>query len=210
MMRTTVMVVAMALTACSAATADSLFSRQAEERGTLVSDNKMRFAVGDVITVLVREDIDASTDSDLTTRKRSQIDMEADPASNSSITGSEALIDLPEGVLPNVDIEADNRHQTTGTTRRRNQVVFTVTCSVTKVWPNGNVEIAGEKQVTVNRDDSLIKLSGVARTRDVSSENTIDSNLLANAAIELKGHGPLWNNQRRGLFTRLLDWFSPF
>jgi flagellar L-ring protein precursor FlgH len=190
--------------------ADSLFSKQAEERGTLVSDNKIRFAVGDMITVLVREDIDARTDSQLDTEKRSQINAEAAPGDNSSFTGSDALIDLPQGLLPNYDVEAESRHESDGTTRRRNQVVFTVTCHVTRIWPNGNIEIQGEKRVTVNRDDSLIKLSGIARTRDVSAQNTVDSNLLANAIVELKGHGPLWNNQRRGLFTRLLDWFSPF
>jgi flagellar L-ring protein precursor FlgH len=81
---------------------------------------------------------------------------------------------------------------------------------VTRVMPNGNVELQGEKRVTVNRDDSLIKLTGMARTRDVTAQNTIDSNQLANAQIELKGQGPLWNNQRRGLLTRFLDWFSPF
>ncbi len=198
------------LLGCGAAQADSLFSRQAQERGTLVSDNKVRFAVGDMITVLVREDIDARTDSQLDTEKRSQINAEAAPEDNGSFNGSEALIDLPEGLLPNYDVEAESRHESDGTTRRRNQVVFTVTCNVTKVWPNGNIELMGEKRVTVNRDDSLIKLSGIARTRDVSAQNTVDSNALANAVVELKGHGPLWNNQRRGLFTRFLDWFSPF
>ena len=204
------MLTAVIVGACSVVHADSLFSRQVAERGTLVSDNKVRFAVGDVITVLVREDIDASTDSDINTRKRSQLDMESPPEDNSSFEGDDALIDLPDGLLPNVGIETDNRLQTSGNTRRSNQVIFTVSCSVTKVWPNGNVELAGEKRVTVNRDDSLIKLSGIARTRDVSSQNTIGSNQLANAVVELKGFGPLWNNQRRGLFTRLFDWFSPF
>jgi len=175
-----------------------------------VAANKMRFSVGDVITVLVRENIDASGGSDLNTRKRTQIDMQADPAANPSITGSDALVNLPKGVLPNIDIEGDNRHQTSGSTIRKNQVKLTISCTVTKVWPNGNVEISGDKRVTVNRDDSLIKLSGVARTTDVSADNTIDSNQLANAVVELKGKGPMWNNQRRGLLTRLLDWIAPY
>jgi flagellar L-ring protein precursor FlgH len=208
-MITRVLIIAIVMLPWSAR-ADSLFSKRAEERGTLVSDNKIRFEVGDVITVLVREDIDAQTDSDINTRKRSQIDMESPPEDNATFTGADSLIDLPDGLLPNVGIETDNRLQTSGNTRRRNQVVFTVSCSVAKVWPNGNIELSGEKRVTVNRDDSLIKLSGVARTSDVSAQNTIDSNLLANAVVELKGFGPLWNNQRRGLFTRLFDWFSPY
>jgi hypothetical protein len=33
---------------------------------------------------------------------------------------------------------------------------------------------------------------------------------VANVTIELKGKGPLWNNSRRGIITKILDWFSPF
>jgi flagellar L-ring protein precursor FlgH len=209
-MRNRYIVAAIALAVCGIAHADSLFSRQVQERGTLVSDNKIRFVVGDMITVLVREDIDARTDSQLDTEKKTKIDTEADAGDNSTFTGEDALIDLKPGLLPNWNVETDNKHESDGTTRRRNQVAFTVTCHVTKVWPNGNIGIEGEKRVTVNRDDSLIKLSGIARTRDVSAQNTVDSNLLADAVVELKGHGPLWNNQRRGIFTRLLDWVSPF
>jgi flagellar L-ring protein precursor FlgH len=209
-MRSKLVLVVFAAAVCGLAQADSLFSRQVAERGTLVSDNKVRFSVGDVITVLVREDIDARTDSQLDTEKKTQVDAEADPGDNATFTGPDALIDLKPGLLPNWNIETDNKHESDGSTRRRNQVVFTVSCTVTQVWPNGNIGVAGEKRVTVNRDDSLIVLSGIARTRDVSAQNTIDSNLLADAVVELKGHGPLWNNQRRGFFTRLLDWVSPF
>ena len=44
---------------------DSLFSSKVAARGTFISDNKMRFEVGELVTVLVRETIDAQTDSDL-------------------------------------------------------------------------------------------------------------------------------------------------
>jgi flagellar L-ring protein precursor FlgH len=198
------------LITCIHGHADSLFSRQVEERGTLVSDNKIRFEVGDVITVLVRENIDARTDAQLDTEKQSELNAEADPEDNSSFTGDDALIDLPEGLLPNYDVEAESRHESDGTTRRRNRITFSVSCHVTKVWANGNIQIEGEKRVTVNRDDSFIKLSGIARTRDVSAQNTVLSTSLANAVVEMKGKGPLWNSQRRGLFTRFMDWFAPY
>ena len=190
--------------------ADSLFSKQASARGTLISENNARFKVGDMVTVLVRENIDARTRSELDTEKKSELSGEAPEASNGTLTGDDALIDLPVGLLPNWDIDVENKHESDGSTRRRNEVTFTVACTVTHVHPNGNIELSGEKKVTVNRDDSLIKLTGMARTRDVSAQNTVDSNLLANAQVELKGQGPLWNSQRRGWFNRMFDWFSPF
>ncbi|HEO70398.1 MAG TPA: flagellar basal body L-ring protein FlgH, partial [Candidatus Hydrogenedentes bacterium] len=45
---------------------------------------------------------------------------------------------------------------------------------------------------------------------DISPAHTIESARLADAQILLRGKGPLWNNQRRGLITRFLDWFSPY
>lgn len=189
---------------------DSLFSKQASARGTLISENNARFKVGDMVTVLVRENIDARTRSELDTEKKSELSGEAPEAANGTLTGDDALIDLPTGLLPNWGIDVENKHESDGSTRRRNEVTFTVACTVTHVHPNGNIELSGEKKVTVNRDDSLIKLTGMARTRDVSAQNTVDSNLLANAQVELKGQGPLWNSQRRGWFNRMFDWFSPF
>ncbi len=203
-------IAAVLLAASAGARGDSLFSRQVADRGTLISADKMRFQMGDVITVLVREQINAKADSKLNTKKKTKLSAEANPSDNATFVGNDALIEFPEGILPNFGVDMDNKHETDGTTSRRNQVTFTVACTVTKVLPNGNVEIQGEKRVTVNRDDSIIHLSGMARTRDVSADNTIDSMQLANAQIELKGQGPLWNNQRRGFFTRFLDWFSPF
>jgi flagellar L-ring protein precursor FlgH len=85
-----------------------------------------------------------------------------------------------------------------------------MSCIVTKVLPNGLLAIEGEKNVSVNREDSRMYLSGLVRSRDITPGNTINSHQIANARIELKGRGPLWNNQRRGILTKVLDWFSPF
>jgi flagellar L-ring protein precursor FlgH len=78
------------------------------------------------------------------------------------------------------------------------------------MFENGTLLLEGEKNVSVNREDSRIYVKGIARARDISPTNTIDSTQLANATIELRGRGPLWNNQRRGLLTRFLDWVSPY
>lgn len=189
---------------------DSLFSKQTATRGTLISDNKMRFEVGDLVTVLVRETIDAQTESELETEKESTIEATSPGASNATFRGTDGFNMFEPGELPNWSIEIENEHEAEGTTLRRNRLTTTASCIVTRVFPNGNIELEGQKRVTVNREDTFLVVSGIARARDVSAENVVNSNQLANAVIELKGQGPLWNNQRRGIFTRLLDWISPF
>ena len=192
--------------------ADSLFTQKVAEEGTLVSLEKKKFAPGDIVTVMVREKIQASTNSNTNTKKESDVESEANEGDNQFLT-----VPKPDGLgllnpeqLPNWAIGTKNEQRTTGQTQRQNQLVTTITCTVKQMFPNGTFLIEGEKNVSVNREDSRIYVKGVARARDVAPNNVIDSTQLADATIELKGRGPLWNNQRRGLLTKFLDWVSPY
>jgi len=204
-------VLALTLVAC-VARGDSLFTRASEERGTLISNKKPIYEVGDIITVMVRESIDATTESTTNTKKESDISAQADASDNEFLVanGPGGLNIMPPERLPNWAIEVGNEHKGKGTTERSNKLIMTVSCTVTHVADNGNLTIEGEKAVTVNREESQISLRGTVRARDVTASNTVESYQIANADIKLKGRGPLWNNERRGLITKLLDWFSPF
>lgn len=192
--------------------ADSLFDAEAEEAGSLVADRSMDLKEGDIVTVLVSEQIDATTQSNTNTKKESSTESDAPVSANPFfVTPKPGGFGITEqGKLPNWSLELENEHRTTGQTQRQNSLQTTVACTVLKVHENGNIDLEGEKKVTVNREDSRIYVKGTARGRDVSPQNMIRSTQLANATVELRGRGPLWNNQRRGLLTKLLDWVSPF
>jgi flagellar L-ring protein precursor FlgH len=194
------------------ASADSLFNEVVEKNGTLISDKHASFKEGDILTVLVRETIDASTEADTNTKKDASVQADAPAAANPFLIADTpgGLNIIPEEVLPNWDIGIENEHKSTGKTTRANKLVTTISCIVTKVHDNGNIDIEGQKRVTVNREDSNLLVKGTVRSRDVSPGNTVLSTQVANVTIELKGKGPLWNNSRRGIITKVLDWFSPF
>lgn len=194
----------------STGSADSLFSMRVATNGTLISDNNVRFDIGDIITVLVRESIDARTRTLTDTEKKSSVKATAAAAANSFLVGEQGAGNniLSPGGLPNWNVDVENTHEADGETRRRSTLTMTVSCTVTRITGNGNLVLEGTKRVTVNREDSEIYVQGVARPADISAANTILSNQLANSNIGLKGRGPLWNNQRRGLISRFLDWFS--
>jgi flagellar L-ring protein FlgH len=197
---------ALLICAVNASWADSLFTAKAEKNGSLVSNKRAKFEVGDIVTVLVQESIDASTQSNTDTRKDSSTEAEA------SVTPGTLLpsVGIEDDVLPNWEIELENQHRSTGQTQRKNRLVTTISCLVTKVYENGNIDIQGAKTVTVNRESSDLVLVGTVRGRDVTAANTIMSSQVTNMKLHLKGEGPLWKNQRRGLFTKLLDFISPF
>lgn len=204
--------VLLAIVVASSGWADSLFTQQVADGGTLISENINRFEVGDIITVLVRETIDATTESSTDTEKEADVEATASAAQNAFLVGqgSAGMNIFNPGELPNWKIEAENEYEGKGSTKRSNQLEMAVACTVTEVLDNGNLAISGTKRVTVNREDTILTVSGVVRPRDITLANIVLSTQLANASITLKGRGPLWNNQRRGLFTKILDWFSPF
>ena len=192
--------------------ADSLFNQKAASQGTLVSLKKARFAEGDIITVLVQEQINAQTDANTNTKKESDVESEANAGDNTFLTAQkpDGFGITTAGKLPNWQIGMKNEQRTTGKTVRKNTLETSVTCTVTKVNDNGTISLRGEKVVTMNREESRIVVSGTARARDVTPANTLNSTQMANAIIELSGKGPLWNNQRRGLISRFLDFVSPY
>ncbi len=191
---------------------DSLFTPEAQQAGTLIAEKGTRFQPGDIITILVREKISASTTADTNTKKESDVESKANEKDNNFLTA-----DKPNGLglinpdlLPNWKIEAENETKARGKTTRTSTLTTTIACVVTQVYPNGNLRIEGEKRVRVNREDSILNISGIVRSKDVAPDNTVLSTQVANAQVQLKGKGDLWNNQRRGLITKILDWFSPF
>ncbi len=190
--------------------ADSLFQLESTQSGTLIAERRNRFAPGDVITVLVNERIDASTTSDTNVKKESDVEAKTPAAQNKFFVSNDGLNILNPDELPNWNIEVENETKARGRTVRRSTLNTAVSCLVKQVYPNGNMLIEGEKTLSVNREDSSIALSGIVRSRDVTPANTVTSSQVANMQLKLRGKGPLWNNQRRGLFTRLLDWISPF
>jgi flagellar L-ring protein precursor FlgH len=100
----------------------------------------------------------------------------------------------------------DGRAQTT----RQGSLLATMTCHVIEVLPNGNLRIRGTKQVRVNRETQYLTLTGIVRPRDILLNNTVQSNLLAEARIEYTGAGTLADKQGPGWATRAADVIWPF
>jgi flagellar L-ring protein precursor FlgH len=85
-----------------------------------------------------------------------------------------------------------------------------VTAVVREVFPNGNLFIEGTKEVLINNERQYITLSGVVRPEDIGPDNTLSSDLLADARLVYSGRGVLSDKQRPGLLGRVVDFVWPF
>lgn len=205
-------VLALSLLVAAGAFADSLFTGDMERGGTTLAQKVNRFQEGDLVTVMVSETINANTTSDTNTKKEAGVKSEANQTDNEFLVANtpQGLDIMDPKTLPNWNIKSTNETKAKGNTQRKTSLSTEVTCTVVKVLPNGNVRLEGDKKLSMNREDSTVHVAGIARSKDILPGNTVQSSQLADAQILLKGKGPLWNNQRRGLLTRFLDWVSPF
>lgn len=84
---------------------------------------------------------------------------------------------------------------------RRGVLNARITVVVDDVLENGNLVLKGTKQVTINSELQEIEISGQCRPEDVTTTNTINSNLIANASIRYNGE--MAYSENAGFFSNV-------
>lgn len=177
-----------------------------ENRRSLLFVDRKAHLVNDVVTIQVVENASASGEANTGTSRDSSI-----AGSLEAFFGAEKVL-KNNGVNPEMAVKANlaNSFDGTGATSRKNSLRATITAVVREVFPNGNLYVEGKKEVIINNERQYIVLSGVVRPEDIGPENSVSSDLIADARIEYSGHGVLMEKQRPGWLGRILDVVWPF
>lgn len=160
---------------------------------TLFEDRRPRY-VGDILTILVSEKVNASKNS----------------ATNVSRSGS-ASVDL--GVIPKVlggllssaddaSVSGKNSLSAKGGANAANTFNGVISVTVVEVLGNGNLLVSGEKQMLINQGTEFIRFSGVVNPRMVGANNTVLSTQVADARIEYSAKGYIDEAQHMGWLQR--------
>jgi hypothetical protein len=88
-------------------------------------------------------------------------------------------------------------------------VTGTITVTVVEILSNGNLVVAGEKQVAVSNEEEIIRFGGVVNPNTLVF-NQVSSQQVADARIEYRGRGATDDTQGTGWFTRLMLKLAPF
>lgn len=167
----------------------------------LFEDRRPR-GIGDILTIELNEDVSATKSS----------------AANASRNGSATLgittVPRITGGLVNADQNMDmsggSDFNGSGGASAANTFVGTITVTVMDVLPNGNLRVAGEKQIGINQGAEYIRFSGVVNPAFITTANTIESTQVADARLEYYGDGYIDEAQRMGWLQRFFLNISPF
>ena len=157
----------------------------------LFEDVKAR-RVGDLITVVLQESINASKSASTEADKDSNIDIP-----QPTLFGKDNRINE----LIN-DLEATREFEGDGETTQENSIEGNITVTVHKVYPNGYLLVKGEKLLELNEGSEVVRITGIVRPVDITPDNTILSNQIANAQIAYKGKGIVSDSSKAGWLTR--------
>lgn len=97
-----------------------------------------------------------------------------------------------------------------GSINRNEVVTVTLGGVITQVLPNGNFVVVARQEVRINGELRQLMVSGVVRPQDISEDNTVTHDRIAEARISYGGRGQLTRVQNTRYGQEILDTVLPF
>lgn len=188
----------------------SLFNSSASQAlGSLFYDVKAR-NVGDIVTISVLESTQSSIEASSDSARKS--DATFGVANFGGLGRRLMLSSVLPGVDPNKLVAGNGAHTFSGkgTVARDSKFTTTIAARVKEVLPNGDMVIEASKIVEVNREKQTVTLSGIVRSRDISTDNVVLSSDVADLKVLLSGKGFVADANRPGWLFRILQKLAPF
>ena len=175
--------------------------------GELFADHKAR-REGDIVTIKIVESSSASNKATTQTGRTSSFSAGIDKFFNAEkdYPATRGFFNPFSRVQGDLSSDFDGN----GTTSRSGDLTAYLTARVVRVLPNGNLAIAGSREITVNNEKQLIVLSGTIRPVDISPQNIVLSTYIADANILYSGQGIIDERQKPGWMARVFDRVWPF
>ena len=106
--------------------------------------------------------------------------------------------------------DGSSEHTGDGAINREEKIELHVAAVIVDRLPNGNFVIAGRQQMMINAELRELTISGVIRPEDISADNTIQHDKIAEARVYYGGEGQLSAVQRPNYGQRISDAIAPF
>jgi len=177
-----------------------------EDSGADLFRDARAFKAGDVVTVNIQIKDQASLDNTLNRSRDASVGLTSaldfdfgfggtGPAGSGKLDGNldrTTLTDAKGGIT------------------RSENINLLIAAVVTQVLPNGNLVISGTQEVRVNYEVRVLSVAGVIRPRDISTDNKISYDKIAEARVSYGGRGPVVQIQKPAYGQQVLDILSPF
>ncbi len=171
--------------------------------GMNIFDDRRARRVGDTLTVLLVEKTEAKRKSETTDERKAN--------GGFDIPKPRILGKTPPGIGDTSwKVSANNKVELKDNETNSNEVKGAISVTVVEVLANGNLLVAGEKQVRINQDTEYIRLGGVVNPLLLSASNSINSTQLADVQLESTNSQIFDRSQLSGLMARFFLTLLPF
>ena len=171
----------------------------AQAGGGLFATDRRAQNVGDILTVNLSEQFSAKKAQNSTSAKTDAFDVTVPLGLQSSL-----------GTQADLTAATNQAFSGSGSATQSNSLTGKISVTVVRLFENGNLEIMGQKKLTLNNGNEYIRLSGVIRPEDISASNEVSSNRIAHASITYTGAGDLHDTNQPGWLGKAMRVISPF
>lgn len=171
-----------------------------------------RYAVNDLITIIIQESIRNSSDSSLETEKEVEIQGEVVEFPNLNLSD---LLNLRVGegdVLnnPRLDIDLNTEFEGEGSHSRSDTYSGRIQARIVEIKPNGTLVLEARKFLKSDKESLELILMGVCRPDDITVSNTVLSSELYDLRLIKNHEGELKKSSKKGVLTRALEFLFNF
>jgi flagellar L-ring protein precursor FlgH len=135
----------------------------------------------DVVSIVVTEALVAETDGGVKNSRAS--------SANSGLTSLFGLLKTSNALQNLVGMNASSGLAAGGQSTTNSSLTTTFGGEVVDVLPNGMLVVQATRQLTFSQQTQLIKLRGLVRPEDVSSQNQVLSTAMTDLELEVTGKG---------------------
>ncbi|MDR6936625.1 flagellar basal body L-ring protein FlgH [Luteibacter sp. 3190] len=153
--------------------------------------------IGDILTIALVESTQASKKAATSTSKKN-----GNNIASPTILGQGLRIG---GKSADSALSSNNAFDGDGASSQSNQLTGEITVTVAQRLSNGALVVRGEKWLTINQGEELVRISGIVRPQDIGNDNIVASSRVADARIEYVGKGTLADSNTRGWLSRFFD-----
>ena len=167
-------------------------------RDVALFENPVARHIGDTVTIVLSESTAAKKSATTNTAK----------TTNTTLPGINVLgkaVTIKGNPITSASIDDASKFSGEGDSAQSNSLTGYITCTVTRVLPNGNLYIRGEKWIGINQGSEYVRLSGVVRPIDIAPDNSVPSLKVGAANISYGGKGALADANNQGWLSRFFN-----
>ena len=124
--------------------------------------------------------------------------------------GFKSLLDNFSGVqkasLPDVEVESEGQSKSTGQKQEGSQIRLDVPCEIIEILPQGDLILEGVRIVRAGTNEAEVRVGGRVNPKYIVIANdTVMSERILQLEVKTDYAGPLADNEKRGILSKLMD-----